>query len=62
MLPKVFFRNGVETGMQGGQEALNLRFDVVAPVNMTEFLADNPSACASWWPNRSGLGDCSGHC
>ncbi|MDQ5987258.1 MAG: Sensor histidine kinase RcsC [Syntrophus sp. SKADARSKE-3] len=42
---KYFSEMGLRPGMQSGKEALNLRFDVVAPVNMPEFLADNASAC-----------------
>ena len=42
---KYFSEMGLKPGMQDGKEALNLRFDVVAPINMPDFLADNPSAC-----------------
>jgi len=42
---KYFSEMGLKPGMQSGKEALNLRFDVVAPVNMPEFLSDNASAC-----------------
>ncbi|MDD5167373.1 MAG: response regulator [Syntrophales bacterium] len=42
---KYFSEMGLKPGMQSGKEALNLRFDVVAPVNMPEFLVDNPNAC-----------------
>jgi chemotaxis signal transduction protein/ABC-type nitrate/sulfonate/bicarbonate transport system substrate-binding protein len=42
---KYFSEMGLKPGMQSGREAINLRFDVVAPVNMPEFLAESPDAC-----------------
>ncbi len=42
---KYFSEMGLKPGMQSGKEAVNLRFDVVAPVNMPEFLAENSTAC-----------------
>ncbi|SEM01448.1 Chemotaxis signal transduction protein [Syntrophus gentianae] len=41
---KYFSEMGLKPGMAGGG-AVNLLLDVVAPVNMPEFLADNPSSC-----------------
>ena len=42
---KYFSEMGLKPGMQSGKEALNLRFDVAAPVNMPEFLVETPGAC-----------------
>jgi len=41
---KYFSEMGLKPGM-AGTGAVNLLFDVVAPVNMPEFLADNPNSC-----------------
>jgi chemotaxis signal transduction protein/ABC-type nitrate/sulfonate/bicarbonate transport system substrate-binding protein len=41
---KYFSEMGLKPGMAGAG-SVNLLFDVVAPVNMPEFLADNPSSC-----------------
>ena len=41
---KYFSDMGLRPGV-AGNEAVNVLFDVVAPVNMPEFLAENPNAC-----------------
>ena len=41
---KYFSEMGLKPGM-AGTGAVNLLFDVVAPVNMPAFLAENPNAC-----------------
>lgn len=41
---RYFSEMGLKPGL-AGKEAVNVLFDVVAPINMPEFLADNPNAC-----------------
>jgi chemotaxis signal transduction protein/DNA-binding NarL/FixJ family response regulator/ABC-type nitrate/sulfonate/bicarbonate transport system substrate-binding protein len=41
---KYFSEMGLRPGVPG-KEAVNVLFDVVAPINMPEFLADNTNAC-----------------
>lgn len=41
---KYFTEMGLKPGV-AGKEAVNVLFDVVAPINMPEFLAENPSTC-----------------
>jgi chemotaxis signal transduction protein/ABC-type nitrate/sulfonate/bicarbonate transport system substrate-binding protein len=41
---KYFSEMGLKPGM-AGSNAVNLLFDVVAPINMPEFLADNSNSC-----------------
>jgi chemotaxis signal transduction protein/CheY-like chemotaxis protein len=41
---KYFSEMGLKPGL-AGKEAVNVLFEVVAPVNMPEFLKDNPNAC-----------------
>lgn len=45
MLAHMFFsRIGIKPGMAGG-EAIDLNFEVVAPIKMPEFLRGNPDTC-----------------